>query len=289
MGLSLEINYKNRYLAIFAHFDFNNLIDDYVIHYIKGLKEIAIDVIFVSDSDLNEDEILKIKSLTLAQICGKHGEYDFGSFKRGIFFAKEHFSLESYDSLILANDSCYLISSLTKIFIKMEKMKSFDFWGMTQSEERGIRHIQSYFMVFSKKVFSDVYFINFFSCVKVESSKDDIINNYELKLTQTLNEAGFEGGCFVNKIYWKNPVINNIFFNELLSQDFPFVKIEFLKVNPARVHNLRRISKFLPEKNMVIIRNHLNRFCSDYNHWEIKRRPLLDFFKYFLHWLKARF
>ena len=47
-------------LAIFAHYDRGNEIQDYVIEYLKGLKEVAQDIIFVSDSNVKEEELEKI-------------------------------------------------------------------------------------------------------------------------------------------------------------------------------------------------------------------------------------
>lgn len=78
-----EVKFKRT--AIFAHFDKHNLIDDYVIIYLEKLKEVVDDIIFVSDCNLETKEIKKIEHLILNNICQKHGEYDFGSYKRGFF------------------------------------------------------------------------------------------------------------------------------------------------------------------------------------------------------------
>ena len=44
-------------IVIFAHYDKNNCIDDYVIYYLEQLKLISKYIIFVSDSDLNKEEL----------------------------------------------------------------------------------------------------------------------------------------------------------------------------------------------------------------------------------------
>ena len=56
--------YKSDFLnknivAIFAHYSANNKIDDYVIYYLKQLKKIAKDIIFVSDCNVKELELEK--------------------------------------------------------------------------------------------------------------------------------------------------------------------------------------------------------------------------------------
>lgn len=260
---------SKKYLAVFAHFDPQNLIDEYVVDYLKNLKEVAQEIIFVSDSDLPAEEILKINNLISAAIVGRHGEYDFGSYKRGIISAKE--KLNNYDGLIISNDSCYLISPLENVFQKMEKEK-FDFWGMTQNnaDKNYPLHIQSYFVVFDKKVFQNTKFIDFFSNVKKEKQKQDIIKNYEVFLTQFLRKEGFKSGCFIKKAYCENPTVTEAFFDNLLPQNFPLVKIELLKTNPTSVANINRIAERISEEKLLMIKKHLHRFSNDFSHWKIK-------------------
>ncbi len=53
-----EVNNKgfnmNR-VAVFAHYDKSNLIQDYVVYYLSELKKCAGKIIFVSDSDILSD------------------------------------------------------------------------------------------------------------------------------------------------------------------------------------------------------------------------------------------
>src|SRR5574344_839427 len=113
-------------LAIFAHFDKKNIIDDYVLFYVNQLKKYCDKVLFYSLSDLDENELQKLDDVILV----KHNEYDFGSYKRGFFFAKEQNLLEDIDELLFVNDSCYCINSLDKIFNYSFKL---DFWGIIEN------------------------------------------------------------------------------------------------------------------------------------------------------------
>ena len=197
---------NNKNIAIFAHFDVDNLIDDYVIYYLKELGKVAADIVFVSDCDLNNEEKDKISNLCIKIISTKHGEYDFGSYKRGIECVKDN--LNNYDNLIIANDSCYgPIKPLLPIFEDMSLRVDVDFWGMTQNQETYPIHIQSYFVVFSKKVFLSKAFNSFFSSVKKQKHKREIIENYEIGLSTILVEAGFKKSSFIPKIYKDNPTL----------------------------------------------------------------------------------
>ena len=92
-------------IAIFAHYDKDNLIEDYVLYYLSELKKNVDDIIFVSDSNIKQQELDKIKSLVRHYIVGKHGEYDFGSYKRGFKWSNKNLNLANYDELIFCNDS----------------------------------------------------------------------------------------------------------------------------------------------------------------------------------------
>ena len=93
-------------LAVFAGYDKDNIIDDYVVYYIKELKKIA-DIIYVSDCNMLDNELNKISEHCIHLINGHHGEYDFGSYKRGYLYAKENNILQNYNKIIFCNDSCY--------------------------------------------------------------------------------------------------------------------------------------------------------------------------------------
>ena len=62
--------------AVFAHYDKNNLIQDYVVCYLSELKKCAEKIIFVSDSDVLPEELKKIEGIVEQSIIGRHGEYD---------------------------------------------------------------------------------------------------------------------------------------------------------------------------------------------------------------------
>ena len=114
------VNESTNNTAIFAHYDKDCIIDDYVLFYLKELKNVADRIIFVSDCELDEEQISKLKGIVDYTLAQKHGEYDFGSYKRGIQLAMENGLYENTDNLILLNDSCYgPFGSLKNLFEEM--------------------------------------------------------------------------------------------------------------------------------------------------------------------------
>lgn len=186
--------------AIFAHFDKNNKIEDFVIYYLKELKKISEDIVFVSDSNINENELVKISNLTAKNIIGHHGEYDFGSYKKGYQYLKNNDLLNQYDELIFANDSCYApLFPFSDMFNKMRE-KNCDFWGATKNycteDKKDKEHVQSYFLAFRPQVFNSQIFDDFISSIQKEENKNLIIEKYEIGLSVYLKNNGFTSDCY---------------------------------------------------------------------------------------------
>ena len=182
---------QKRRLAVYAAYDADGFVDKADIYYIRALQEVADNIIYIADNELIAGEAEKISKEVCYIKAEKHGEYDFGSYKRGFMYAKEHGLLDDIDELILCNDSCYApIHSFKPIFDKMQN-EQIDFWGITENTEIA-RHIQSYFIVFRPQVFKAKVFENFLASVKPQKRVRDVIENYEIQLSQILYKEGFK-------------------------------------------------------------------------------------------------
>lgn len=217
-------------VAVFAHFDKNNIIQDYVVYYLSELKKCAEKIIFVSDSEISPEELKKIDKIVEHSIVGKHGEYDFGSYKRGFIYAKENGLLNDCEELIFANDSCYApLYPFDEMFSVMS-MKQLDFWGAVlsnanENNKKGwYNHIQSYFIVFKPDVFNSQIFQNFVKSIKNEETKDDVILKYEMGMTHLLEINGFKYDSY-SQVCKKVQSAHACAYRELIKQDkSPFLK-----------------------------------------------------------------
>jgi lipopolysaccharide biosynthesis protein len=179
-------------LCLFAHYDRDNLVDDYVLYYLEGLKQVSTRLVFITTANLSANEINKVKDLADKVILRENIGYDFMSWQRGM---REAAGLTDPDEIIICNDSVYgPIYPLDGIFKAMTP-NNCDFWGMTDSYEIAY-HLQSYFLVFKKKVVFSPAFREFWDSVTVEGSKDDVIRKYEVGMTQALVSAGFKPGAY---------------------------------------------------------------------------------------------
>ena len=221
---------------IFAHYDKDNIIDDYIIYYLRALKQVAETVIFVSCNNIENPECLT--GLVDKIIDEPHNEYDFGSYKRGFLYLQD--KLNDYDELIFANDSCYgPLYPLENIFVKMGNKKC-DFWGITKNRFGIVKvgdeykftqrpHLQSYFLVFKKAVYNSIIFRDFISSIKHYDNKNEIILNYEIGLTEILHLNGFSSNSYINSFYeFSNILI--YFWRPLIEYcHMPFLKCSVLR------------------------------------------------------------
>lgn len=192
-----------RRIVVFAGYDKAGIVHDYVLVYLRYLKEVADKIIFIADNHAGEQEQCKLKELVDYAEFKPHGEYDFGSYKRGYHYAKTKGWLEQADELILCNDSCFCVSSLTTIFEAMSKTK-WDFWGMTKSH--GIQdHLQSFFLVFTSNVFNSKVFVDHINSVVHKNDVMDVVMSYEIPFTAKLNKALFVDRGYVQFNNSDNP------------------------------------------------------------------------------------
>lgn len=210
-------------LFLFAHYDVDGKIDPYVIYYLKQLNALG-DVIFISDTDITDKELKKVGKLTVYKQGERHGEYDFGSYKRGFKYALKTGILNNYDYIVLVNDSVYGAFYDLKEPIKYLLKSKPDCWGFTKNTKAMYVHIQSYFVGLSRRIFTSRTFRTFINGVTALEDKHDIVCEYEYKLGKIVsNLNGSMVSVFDDDVAFENdPHFCSV--HKLIKEGFPFVK-----------------------------------------------------------------
>ena len=215
-------------IAIFASYSRDGAIADYVLYYLRGLKKVANCIVFVADCDLAAGEEEKLEGLVTYSKCERHGCYDFGSYRRGFEMAEQNGVLADADEVIFCNDSCYgPVTSFEKVFTEMDR-KDCDFWGMAESHQMKI-HLQSYFLVFKKKVFQSNCFKDYVHSFKKQDNFWDYVDKYEINFAGYLSEAGFAFASYLDISKYEkannNSPINPTFYPIMnLTDGMPLLK-----------------------------------------------------------------
>lgn len=251
---------KHNRICLFSHFDKDHIIDSYVVNYIKELSHFY-DVVFITTSaDITKSEIVKIQSYCIKYIVKENYGYDFGAWKTGLDAISEQ--INSYDYLLMCNDSVYgPFYNLKNIIHDMESSK-FDVWSMTDSLEYSY-HLQSYFVQYSKAAFTHNIFVDNWREFKIFENKHKLILNYEVGYSSNLiNCEDLNVGVFytvVGKTY-----LNTLqyYWRDMISDGFPFLKIEVLKKNPLKldISDYQVVLKKHSNYSPTLISSHLTRF-----------------------------
>jgi lipopolysaccharide biosynthesis protein len=251
-------------LALFAHYDQDNLIDDYVVFYLQSLIELCDQIIFVSDGDLSREQLQKLEGFAVCAGAEQHNSYDFGSWKRAL--ASVETELGEYDELLLLNDSCYApLFPFADMFAAMSEIDC-DFWGQTACREGRYEysdqytHLDSYFMVVRRPVIESGLLGQFFGNVEPLALKQDVIDTYELGFSRMLLDSGFRLGSYAGLEGAYSAETPAFITNDQFAKRCPCAKIRPYRSNPHYIKNVAasvmRISETYPAEMIV---NHCRR------------------------------
>ncbi len=194
---------QDKTTTIFAAYSADGSVSDYVLTYLKALKEVSPNIIFITDNKIQRREIKRLAPYINQIIAERHGEYDWGSFKRGLEILKQQGMLNNPEAtskeeplLIFANDSSLLVApTLKPIFQEMQTRKA-DFWGITANKD-GMYHLQSYFLVFTPKVYQSIEFYGYLQAVKAEKDGLTVAYRYEVPFTGFLENLGYKSAAYI--------------------------------------------------------------------------------------------
>lgn len=276
-GHRLDVGRPVRRVCLFAAYDPDGIVDDYVVDYVRELARHA-DVYYLADSVMQETELAKLSDLTCGAWGIRHGEYDFGSYARLVEMVGWP-TLEQYDELLLVNDSSYLLRPLDDVFSRMDA-RPCDWWGLQATKgiyatrnvpanafpepiamervrtslldafETDYRYdflVGSYFLAYRQPVLRDPEFRRYLAAVTTQAGKRAVVLRYEVGMTRWLIQHGHAFDTFLAYLYPFHPVYTMWYFR-LLDEGFPLLKRFLLSENHYRVPDLWRWPELIRTK-----------------------------------------
>ena len=281
-----------RRVCLFAGYDPDGIVDDYVVAYVRELARHA-DVYYMADQVMGPGELAKLGEHTKGAWAERHGEYDFGSYSR-LVDRVGWSTLEQYDEVLLVNDSGYLLRPLDDVFARMDQ-RACDWWGLQATKgiyrtrnvpvnqfhepipmeavrgplldrfEQDYTYdflVGSYFLAYRRPVFTDPQFRRYLGSVAHQERKHTIVQKYEVGLTRWLIHHGHPFDTFVDHLYPLHPVYTPWYFR-LLDEGFPLFKRYFLTRNHYQVPHLAdwadRVRAKVPDADVATIERNLTR------------------------------
>lgn len=178
---------------VFAHYDCDGMVDDYVVDAIRKYRRLTDRLILVSSSASALPQ--SISALVDTFVPRPNIGYDFCSWKAGI---ESLGAVDHFDELICVNDSVYgPLFDLGPVLAKGRRSGA-DFWGMCRSQQGTKRrgtlscpHIQSWFFAMRRPLLVSRAFSHFWNAVVPLPSKDSIIDHYEIGMSEHFARSGF--------------------------------------------------------------------------------------------------
>lgn len=125
--------------------------------------------------------------------------YDAGAYKDMLCTLIGWEEVSQYDELLLTNDSFLGPFWELKNYFHIMTDVVCDFWGLTRQFEGKLEeieynyqsHVQSYFLVFRRQVFSSIQFRRFWEDFEYPKTFIETVLNYEIKINEYLVQQGF--------------------------------------------------------------------------------------------------
>lgn len=226
-----ELN-RAKKVAILAHWDPDQHVAPYVLHYAAAINRLGYQVILASAAAPRLDGAGRHFAAVVYRTCQG---YDFTSWKAAL---QSFPALYQCEELLLVNDSVFApISDLAPLCADMAAVDC-DFWGVLESHAIH-PHLQSWWLIFRKNTLAHPAFKAFWEQVRPVREKSEAVRQ-ETRLGAWLQQHGLRGAsrfpqsCFRAGARRLNP--SHYAWDKLLATGrFPFLKRELLFENPYAV------------------------------------------------------
>ncbi len=246
---------------ILAHFDRSGGFDPHVVQSLQRYRGAADRLIVVSSSARSLPR--ELHGVVDDFMPRANIGYDFCSWKAGLTLLRP----AEFDEIVCVNDSVYGPFADPAAVFSDPRLGGADLWGMVFSEQatksRGSRrcpHLQSWCFGMRRRLLASQAYAEFWSGVEPLASKEEIIDRYEIGMSEHFLRAGFrlaalydartEAGIRLGELWphlsvadprrswrlWKkarrtphNP--SELVWWRLLDAGVPFVKVGLFRVN----------------------------------------------------------
>jgi len=219
---------SRRELCLFVTFSRQSEIKSYVASHALSFVKKNIDVVLIINTENFDQPIKNIESIPEdVAICVRENKgFDFGAWSQ----VMNELNFDRVDRLYLVNDSIYgplNDESFSKLIDRVRNSKS-DFLGLTFTNKYFF-HLQSYFLVFDKRILNCDEFFIFMKNIMQLPAKSMVTQFYEIRLTQFLKNLGFNCEPMYELTDKKGSNIVYKFPRELVEVGFPYVKTRLVR------------------------------------------------------------
>ncbi len=225
--------------------------------WIESLAEYSHRLVLVFDNHPPDEVPERCADFGVDAIFERHGEYDFGSYKRGLMHARAKGWLDEATHVLLCNDSVIgPLNDLSQVFQSVCGAPDH-VYGLTFSYQ--IRpHLQSFFLMMGRDVFLHPRVTSFFEDVKPLSSRFAVIEAYEIGFSALLLDAGFRLRSFVPVEHCVDPRNGELMGNPMaypvtmVHLGVPVVKIRALREDDSNLNGVPSLLRLIAKRSPVL-------------------------------------
>ena len=248
-------------LCIFCFYNRNGIVSEYVYVLLEHLKSVSARLIFVANGVLNDTGKSRVSDYTNEIIVRENVGRDYGAYRDIIVGYIGNEQLRQYENVILCNDTFLgFFRPFKDIFLEMQN-KDGDLWGIDRVHRGILDHIQSYLLVFRKKIISDNSLWNYFESNEIE---DDSFGEtgalIETKLYRHFKESGYKLDSY---IYTDHYSIYASPYECVTQYGLPIIKKKSFLESVCSKDNLKNAISFVVENRL-------------YNNEIIEKEPFRD-------------
>lgn len=234
-------------ICIYVTYDLENIVDDYVGYMLQALRRVVDCLVVVCNYTYISRGFENVQPYADKIYYRENIGFDAGAYKDALCKYLGWEQVYEYDELLLVNDSFYgPLYPFEDLFDRMGVIAA-DYWGITRSPEGIFRgsyvydtHIQSYFLVFRKKILHSDCFRRFWIDMKYPESIFDAIILFELNGNRSFAEWGFRGSALEDQ--WE---LSDAYVRE---KENPYLLYPFELISEAGIPVLKRKSLDLRNK-----------------------------------------
>ncbi|MFV0555730.1 MAG: rhamnan synthesis F family protein [Lactovum sp.] len=231
------------HILLYVHFNKENQLSDYVTYQLKKLRPLFERILFVSNSELSQENQNKLLTKNLIDdfISRENKGYNFKAWSEAMQYIGFE-KLMTYDSVSLMDDTCFgPVGDFESIFEAYSLDEKVDFWGLTNNREHSVtiakdvisfrEHIQSYFVSYKQNLVKSSVFREFWENIESQEEFLSVTVKYESEMSSYFEKAGFNSAVLFDtrKLSWERLPSHDfsIFgLSELLQGKVPFLKIK---------------------------------------------------------------
>ena len=194
--------------AIFAFYDKEGIVDDYIPHLLRAMGPFCERILAVVNGTLSPEGRGALEGAGAEVLLRENEGLDISGYRAGILHWEAE--LTEVDELVLFNQTVYgPIWPLQEMFCEMDR-RDLDFWGLTMHPGMKIdpwgtagggavpHHLQSYFMAVRARMLKSEDFVQYWRDLPPIASYYEAVGGHEVRFTDRFEKLGYRAQAYID-------------------------------------------------------------------------------------------